>query len=102
MKLFYLEVLSKTSKDKGKQQVVFQYVSLESGCDGKGIFLTRYQEYVWEKRSLATSPRCLKITENVSFEIASEGSNAYIFGGQKLTKHYQKWILLAGFLKPQM
>ena len=50
MKLFYLEVLSKTSKDKGKQQVVFQYVSLESGCDGKGIFLTRYQEYVWEKR----------------------------------------------------
>ena len=29
MKLFYLEVLSETSKDKGKQQVVFQYVSLD-------------------------------------------------------------------------
>ena len=30
--------------------------------------------------------RCLKITEKVSFNIASEASYVYIFSGQKLTK----------------
>ena len=31
--------------------------------------------------------RCLKITENVSFNIASEASYAYILSGQKLIKN---------------
>ena len=31
--------------------------------------------------------RCLKITENVSFDIASEASYVYIFSGQKLIKN---------------
>ena len=34
--------------------------------------------------------RCLKITEKVSFNIAS---------GQKLIKNAQKWSILASFLK---
>ena len=31
-------------------------------------------------------PRCLKITEKVSFNIASEASYVYILSGQKLIK----------------
>ena len=34
-----------------------------------------------------TLPRCLKITEKVSFNIASEASYVYILSGQKLTKN---------------
>ena len=34
--------------------------------------------------------RCLKITEKVSFNIASEASYVYISGGQKLTKNTKK------------
>ena len=33
-----------------------------------------------------TAARCLKITEKVSFNIASEVSYIYILSGQKLTK----------------
>ena len=32
-------------------------------------------------------PQCLKITEKVSFNIASEASYVYIFSGQKLIKN---------------
>ena len=32
-------------------------------------------------------PRCLKITEKVSFNNASEASNVYILSGQKLNKN---------------
>ena len=34
-----------------------------------------------------TRSRCLKITEKVSFNIASEASYVYIFSGQKLIKN---------------
>ena len=34
-----------------------------------------------------TLPRCLKITEKVSFNIVSEASYVYILSGQKLTKN---------------
>ena len=40
-----------------------------------------------EKVRRQTHSRCLKITENVSFNIASEASNAYILSGQKLIKN---------------
>ena len=34
-----------------------------------------------------TQARCLIITENVSFKIASEASSVYIFNGQNLIKN---------------
>ena len=43
--------------------------------------------------------RCLKITEKVSFNIASEASYAYILSGQKFIKKCQKWSNLASFYK---
>ena len=42
-------------------------------------------------------PRCLKITEKVSFNIASEARHVYILSGQKLIKNAQKWSILASF-----
>ena len=36
---------------------------------------------------ISTYPRCLKITEKVSFNIASEASYVYILSGQKLIKN---------------
>ena len=36
-----------------------------------------------------TTTRCLKITEKVSFNIASEASYVYILSGQKLIKNAQ-------------
>ena len=36
---------------------------------------------------MTLSARCLKITEKVSFNIASEASYVYILSGQKLTKN---------------
>ena len=41
---------------------------------------------LWKKRLLYTT-RCLKITEKVSFNIASEASYVYILSGQKLIKN---------------
>ena len=41
--------------------------------------------------------QCLKITEKVSFNIASEASYVYILSGQKLIKKCQKWSILSGF-----
>ena len=48
-----------------------------------------------------TSSRCLKITEKVSFNIASEASYVYILSGQKLIKNAKKWSILASFCKPK-
>ena len=45
-----------------------------------------------------TYPRCLKITEKVSFNIASEESYVYILSGQKLIKN-AKNALFGEFLK---
>ena len=39
------------------------------------------------KGSIGTLTRCLKITEKVSFNIASEASYVYILSGQKLIKN---------------
>ena len=47
---------------------------------------THYFQVLSSKRA---SPRCLKITEKVSFNIASEASYVYILNGQKLIKNAQ-------------
>ena len=39
-----------------------------------------------EEPIISTLPRCLTITEKVSFNIASEASYVYILSGQKLIK----------------
>ena len=51
----------------------------QDDTQGYNIFL--------EKARRQTHSRCLKITENVSFNIASEAGNAYILSGQKLIKN---------------
>ena len=38
-------------------------------------------------------PICLKISEKVSFNVASEASYVYILGGQKFIKKCQKWSI---------
>ena len=43
----------------------------------------------------------MKITEKVSFNIASEASYVYILSGQKLIKNVKKWFILASFWKPE-
>ena len=45
-------------------------------------------------------PQCLKITEKVAFNIASEASYVYILSGQKLLK-MPKMVNFDEFLKPQ-
>ena len=47
---------------------------------------------IWKikKYSIGTTTRCLKITEKVSFNIASEASYVYILSGQKIIKKSQK------------
>ena len=47
---------------------------------------------------LYTYSRCLKITEKVSFNIASEASYVYILSGQKLIKN-DKMVHFGEFLK---
>ena len=46
---------------------------------------------IWLRRYLQEVPRCLKITEKVSFNIASEASYVYILSGQKLIKNGPFW-----------
>ena len=59
--------------------------------DKKDIFLYNNQE----------SSRCLKITEKVSFNIASEASYVYILSGQKLIKNAKNCPFWRGFCKPE-
>ena len=44
-------------------------------------------------------PRCLKITEKVSLNIASEASYVYVLSEQKLIKKCQKMVQFGEFLK---
>ena len=50
---------------------------------------------------IRSSTRCLKITEKVSFNMASEASYVYILSGQNLIKNVKKWSNLANFGKPE-
>ena len=49
----------------------------------------------------STYTRCLKITEKVSFEIASEASYVYILSGQKLIQNAKNGPFYASFWKPE-
>ena len=49
----------------------------------------------------STYPRCLKITEKVSFNLASEASYVYILSGQKLIKNAKNGPVWQFFLKPK-
>ena len=53
-------------------------------------------------KCILDSTRCLKITEKVTFNIASEASYVYILSGQKLIKNAKKWSILACFLKTRI
>ena len=46
--------------------------------------------------------RWLKITEKVSFQIASEASYVYILSAQKFIRNAQKWSILASFWKAEV
>ena len=47
------------------------------------------------------STQCLKITEKVSFDIASEASYAYILNGQKFIKNAKNCPFWRFFSKPE-
>ena len=59
------------------------------------------EKILLSKILLATSPRCLKITKKVSFNIASEASYVYILSGQKFIKMVKmpKIVHFGEFLK---
>ena len=46
--------------------------------------------YLWFFPTLTSSSHCLKMTPNVSFNIASEASKVYILSGPKFIKNAQK------------
>ena len=48
-----------------------------------------------------TFSQCLKITEKVAFNIASEASYVFILSEQKFIKKSQKWLILASFWNPE-
>ena len=48
---------------------------------------TKWNFIIKAEKNSAKDPRCLKITEKVSFNIASEASYVYIVSGQKLIKN---------------
>ena len=51
---------------------------------------------------ISTYPRCLKITEKVSFNIASEASYVYILSGQKLIENAKNGQFWRVFRKPEV
>ena len=62
-------------------------------------FLTYNLSWEWKDAAkIQTTARCLKITEKVPFNIASEASYVYILSGQKLIKN-AKMIHFGEFLK---
>ena len=63
------------------------------------LFQTSLADFTFLKwRACAIGPQCLKITEKVSFNIASEASYVYILSGQKILK-MPKMINFGEFLK---
>ena len=62
--------------------------------------LPEYQSNKKKKKCVhtQTTARCLKITEKVSFNIASEASYVYILSGHKLIENAKNGLFLASFL----
>ena len=59
------------------------------------------KNYELNNRQIMRITQCLEITENVSFNIASEASYVYILSRQKFIETAKKWSILAIFLKPE-
>ena len=73
-----LRIQPNSSLDEDYPRKYFVY--LTSKDDWHGIVTNDWPQYN------PTKAQCLKITEKVSFNIASEASYAYILSGQKLIK----------------
>ena len=66
----------------------FENFHLISGQNKGGVVVTLFAGKISLRfKMMTTTARCLKITEKVSFNIASEASYVYIFSGQKLLKN---------------
>ena len=68
----------------------FCYLTAQSSdkCQlNRGCFANKNLLNLCSDLKLIMGPRCLKITEKVSFNIASEASYVYILNGQKLIKN---------------
>ena len=65
------------------------------------LWLSYWNHESWqmvnEEPIISTLPRCLTITEKVSFNIASEASYLYIFSAQKFIKNARQWSKLVTF-----
>ena len=60
--------------------------------------LGNFQYYNWIPfKSFDLASQCLKITQKVAFNIASEASNVYILSGQVHLKNAKKWSNLTSF-----
>ena len=83
--------------DKNKNQE--RHVS--AGHKIKGPISVERVDFAKTSSKNQPNPQCLKITEKVPFNIASEASYVYILSGQKLIKIAKKWIILGSFWKPE-
>ena len=61
-----------------------------------GVFIIIGHSTLTQSQVIPTA-RCLKITEKVSFNIASEASYVYILSGQKLIKNAKNGSFWRGF-----
>ena len=60
------------------------------------LLVTHPAHYLSQGANISTA-RCLKITEKVLFNNASEASYVYILSKQKLIKNTKKWSILTSF-----
>ena len=65
-----------------------------------GLTRWNFLTFQWALGKIFAETRCLKITEKVSFNIASEASCVYIFSGQKLIKNAKNDPFWRVFRKP--
>ena len=73
---------------RGEIRIPNNFISLE-------IFLR--ENMFLENHRIATKSRCVKITEKVSFNIASKASYVYILSGQELTKNAKNGLFWQSF-----
>ena len=79
--------------DQPEEDAFWSYFASQLGR----IDLMRLGIHVPETLHPVKETQCLKITEKVSFNIASEASYVYILSKQKLIKNTKKWSILTSF-----
>ena len=90
-----------------KGKVVVSHISYRSIFPHfRGPYFLKFRgldflQYFHIQDTFSTTPRCLKITEKVSFNIASEASYVYILNRQKLIKNAKIGPFWRVFLKPE-